>query len=447
MNYIVFAGFLIINLAISCGIHTHNNNQKLLTINNGETIPKVIWTIWSGDKMPESTQMVIDQWEKQAGEGWKVNVVSLDPKHPNYIEKYLKLGEDLPDFFLDDKIVNAKVKGFTWSALMRSDMFRFAILRKYGGIYLDAGTFINDEMKDVSLIKKLLADKTKEVAGYAYHEGSIENVKKRGFPETNILISKKKSKWVEQTHRNMMDFWNTWEPHNGFGEVDVLKHPIFNDPNVQSKIKEIYPDKSMRNYLVPYSLAWLAQYNNPEIKKTIELESVKGKYGGPLALSDMLPVNVALNIEGYRDQIGPFLNRHGKDLDDMENYLRNSSFLKITGGVRKGITDFWPNQDSIYSSDNIFRRLLSNSNAKVGHVKTLPFNDIEKLRRADFKWVDKVKLKRAKMKRNLIILGVGAAVAAIGGYWYYKNHVEGKVVEQDELSDDITSSTLEDVVN
>jgi hypothetical protein len=82
-------------------------------------IPKIIWTYWDSEKLPDFIQKCVDKW-RQLNPGWKINVLNPD-----------NLGEYLPgiDIF-GMKFADTKPR--------QSDFVRLHVMAKYGGIWCDA---------------------------------------------------------------------------------------------------------------------------------------------------------------------------------------------------------------------------------------------------------------------------------------------------------------------
>lgn len=88
---------------------------------NERGIPKIIWAYWSGVPMPEVVKRCVAGWRRMHP-GWKIEV--LDD------ERARALCDQWPDGLL-----NASVQ-------KQSDWLRLELLRKYGGVWLDASTIL-----------------------------------------------------------------------------------------------------------------------------------------------------------------------------------------------------------------------------------------------------------------------------------------------------------------
>jgi hypothetical protein len=85
-----------------------------------ERVPKIIHFIWIGGPCPA--------WAKKNIEGWRMN-------HPDWeIQMWTENDSKLNDVFDDEEW---RWFGVLSSPVVKSDILRFAILRKYGGVYID----------------------------------------------------------------------------------------------------------------------------------------------------------------------------------------------------------------------------------------------------------------------------------------------------------------------
>lgn len=85
-----------------------------------DKVPKIIWAYWDNDDIPELVRMCQKNWKKYA---------------PNYEIRFVNKKEakelvDLPDYWDDLK------------PYRQSDVFRLKVLEKYGGVWIDASTFL-----------------------------------------------------------------------------------------------------------------------------------------------------------------------------------------------------------------------------------------------------------------------------------------------------------------
>lgn len=94
----------------------------LLRRNNTHEIPKIIWTYWDQDPIPEFIQKCIDTWRD---------------KNPDYTLNIVTNG-NLYTFVGSTEASEIKNWKYNNSPQRMSDLVRLSVLSKYGGIWLDA---------------------------------------------------------------------------------------------------------------------------------------------------------------------------------------------------------------------------------------------------------------------------------------------------------------------
>ena len=91
-------------------------------------LPKIIWTHWNKDTMPEFVQANIDNWRaKMEPLGWTINLL-----HDSTIKNYIE-GPSIPKRL-------GKLRG----PEAKADWLRLKLLSMNGGVWMDAGIVIND---------------------------------------------------------------------------------------------------------------------------------------------------------------------------------------------------------------------------------------------------------------------------------------------------------------
>lgn len=88
-------------------------------------IPRRIWGFWDKDDIPPLVQRCINTWFIVHFD-WDIHIVT-----PENVNTYLKPGVDIPENLMRDE-----------EPAKQSDMIRFALLYKYGGVYIDATTLM-----------------------------------------------------------------------------------------------------------------------------------------------------------------------------------------------------------------------------------------------------------------------------------------------------------------
>ena len=112
-NLFLFAAIIVIIAVIYNTFYSYN-------------MPKTIWMYWDSDVLPKNVQLMKD-YNAPAFRGW--NVIYLNPKTLyNYVDK-----EQVPSAF--HKLI----------VQHQADWIRLYVLRKYGGVWIDASIIFNDK--------------------------------------------------------------------------------------------------------------------------------------------------------------------------------------------------------------------------------------------------------------------------------------------------------------
>jgi len=93
--------------------------------------PRILWSYWDSDTLPDIVNACVNTWRRVLPPEWSIRVLS---KHS--IHQYLHAGDDYPQSI--------------WTELVQhqADMFRAALLNRYGGVWLDATTILRANMLD-----------------------------------------------------------------------------------------------------------------------------------------------------------------------------------------------------------------------------------------------------------------------------------------------------------
>lgn len=94
-------------------------------------IPKIIWSYWDNPDIPCLISKIINTWYKscKSEEGWKIIVLNK-----NTINQYLEEDIDYPSNI------------WNYRSQHQSDMFGISLVKKYGGIYMDANIIMTNSI-------------------------------------------------------------------------------------------------------------------------------------------------------------------------------------------------------------------------------------------------------------------------------------------------------------
>jgi len=138
-------------------------------------VPKIIWSYWHDEKLPELNTLCLLSWKTNLP-NYKIKILNA-----NNIYKYIDVSE------------KNKSKLSKLNLAKQSDYFRFCLLYKYGGFWVDSSTFINSNLDFVHES----FEKDSELDVFF----SIKNLRfkyKDYFHwETFFLVSKKKTNFMK----------------------------------------------------------------------------------------------------------------------------------------------------------------------------------------------------------------------------------------------------------
>jgi hypothetical protein len=109
---------IINNFLYSIYISFFNNHENFKS--NNDLVPKIIWTYWDDENIPDFIKICLNNWKKICPD-YQINMV-----HKNNVEKYI----NIPNNFNNLK------------SYRQSDITRLLLLQKHGGIWIDASTIL-----------------------------------------------------------------------------------------------------------------------------------------------------------------------------------------------------------------------------------------------------------------------------------------------------------------
>jgi len=97
-----------------------NNKENFESNKNNNNVPKIIWTYWDKDEIPEFIKICLNNWKKLCPD-YQINML-----HKNNVDKYINIPNkfnNLPPY-------------------RQSDVARLLLLQKYGGVWIDASVIL-----------------------------------------------------------------------------------------------------------------------------------------------------------------------------------------------------------------------------------------------------------------------------------------------------------------
>ncbi|KAF4978563.1 hypothetical protein FZEAL_5096 [Fusarium zealandicum] len=119
-------------------LRTDTELDTIIKTPKSVTSTKNIWFFWDSgyDKVHPYAQRNIRAWHRRFSKGgWTVRVMDLEPHSPSYIGKWIDITDSrvVPQAFNEGKLNGEFAKQHY------SDLVRFPLLLKYGGVYTDVG--------------------------------------------------------------------------------------------------------------------------------------------------------------------------------------------------------------------------------------------------------------------------------------------------------------------
>lgn len=188
----------------SCSNVDNISNSDVIILNKSEQkidIPKIIWIFWYDGNIPELVQSCINKIKK-LHKNYEINV--LNKKN---LSEYIDMNIDL----LVEKMPIANL----------SDLIRLKLLKKYGGVWLDASIILEEAIDDFFLEKNNRFD----IVAYYNKSQSIGcNIP---VIESWLLAAPKESdfinKWLFYFQpievKGSKEFYHEWREHENFDEL------------------------------------------------------------------------------------------------------------------------------------------------------------------------------------------------------------------------------------
>ncbi|KOS19806.1 hypothetical protein ESCO_001074 [Escovopsis weberi] len=184
------------------------------------TDDKNVWFFWDKgfERMHPYSQRTVRTWHRRLSKkGWVVRVIDRVPGSPLNISAFCDIHDpkDFPKSFAEETITGA------YAAQINSDLIRYPLLLKYGGVYADAGMI---QIGDLDLIwDQVIANPESPYEIVAYNCGDVhERVLANYF-----MMAARSNPVFERCHRLLMEIWAADGGKNsthGMGRSSLIKH-------------------------------------------------------------------------------------------------------------------------------------------------------------------------------------------------------------------------------
>lgn len=281
------------------------------------SIPKLIFTYWHNENIPDYINDCINTWYYYCKDPWKINVLN---------------SRTITDFLTEDVDFPANI--WNYPIVKQTEMFRFALIKKYGGIWMDANIIMR---KPIDFI----CDKT----WYGYFDQLESNM------EIFMFASCSNCSVIEKIHRELYSLFSTSQTNimsyvcEKYQISDDYLYPQYIARNI------VLSDDNLKNIVLPNSLdQWKSIYLL--IKHLVKLgvqykEQIMSKLK---SIETKIPIEILdqplLKLQGALKQKSDEL--HSKN--SWWSILTSKNFYTFihptkTGGtaVAKVLTKYYPN--------------------------------------------------------------------------------------------------------
>jgi mannosyltransferase OCH1-like enzyme len=195
-----------------------NNIKELINNkNNQEVIPRNIFQAWHSDNLPNSVKSCIE------------NIKSCNPNFNHYLYNDEKCREFIKDFYSEDVL---KAYDSIIPAAIKIDLWRYCVLYKYGGIYLDVKFFCVNRFNFNYLLDKEYFCKDFDGSGSGIYNAII-------ICKPNNEIMKKCINEVVKNVNNKFYGSNGLEPTGPLMVKKFFTQPEFNKLFLSTSIQKI----------------------------------------------------------------------------------------------------------------------------------------------------------------------------------------------------------------
>ncbi|RDW68116.1 hypothetical protein BP6252_09512 [Coleophoma cylindrospora] len=161
---------------------------------------KNVWFFWDTGyaKMHPYTQRNIRAWHRRLSkQGWVVRVIDCAPSSPLNVANFLDISD--PDVF-PRAFSNGTLTG-TYARQHTSDLVRWPLLLKYGGVYADVGLM---QIGDLDrLWNETVGNPASPYEVLSYNCGAVEERSLANY----FLVSRRNNPFFERCHRLLLQLW------------------------------------------------------------------------------------------------------------------------------------------------------------------------------------------------------------------------------------------------
>ncbi|TGJ75552.1 hypothetical protein E0Z10_g10981 [Xylaria hypoxylon] len=186
------------------------------------TSDKNVWAFWNSGytNMPPWVQRNIINWVRRLGPEWTVHLLDNVPCSETNVTRYVE-SSYFPDAFNNNTMDGPSVGPHS------GDLVRLPLIWKYGGVWIDAGTFLFRSIDDICWNQIEDPATPYEVAGFVIEMRPGVDCMLNGF-----VAAKRKNPFIKRWHDIYLALWEEGVTNaQGFHKHPLLRHlPLFCPP-------------------------------------------------------------------------------------------------------------------------------------------------------------------------------------------------------------------------
>ncbi|KAI1100938.1 hypothetical protein F4804DRAFT_28178 [Jackrogersella minutella] len=185
------------------------------------TSDRNVWAFWhSGySQMSPWVQRNIINWVRRLGPNWTVHLLDRVPGSETHISHFVD-SSFFPDCFNDNTMDGPSVGPHS------GDLVRLPLLWLYGGIWIDAGSFLFRHVEDICWEKIEDPETPYEMAGFVIEMRPGVEIMLNGF-----IAAKRGNPFIKRWHEIFKALWDGATNSQGFHKHPLLRHlPLLSPP-------------------------------------------------------------------------------------------------------------------------------------------------------------------------------------------------------------------------
>ncbi|KAI1334098.1 capsular polysaccharide synthesis protein-domain-containing protein [Xylariaceae sp. FL0016] len=315
------------------------------------TSEKNVWAFWDSgfSQMAPWVQRNIINWVRRLGASWTVHLLDKVPGSETNVSHFVE------DAFFPDAFNNGTMDG-PHVGPHSGDLVRLPLIWKFGGVWIDAGTFLFRHLDDICWRQLEDPSSPYEMSGFAIEMRPDEDFMLNGF-----VAARRGNPFIRRWHDIYLALWDGVTNAQGFHKHPLLRHLPLLCPPVD---KMNCPDLSvMMEGFSDYMASFMC------LERLRKLVDPSDGFDGPEYWSKSILLFPALQETYYFQQVTGWSGKRQFDLltakrsgegvvkDDtwqaaesfVHDALANTSTMKLShgppGALESFLADLWDSQE------------------------------------------------------------------------------------------------------